>query len=243
MVLLTFMLAVAFASIHLLVGKLTFLSRVPRSRWLSAAGGVAVAYVFLHVLPELGSHQQALAESLDIRLSVAETLVYATSLVGLAVFYGLERVAITSRQRVRLEGGQNVITAEIFWLHIAALSFYNLLIGYLLLHQESNGWSLGAYFVAVSLHFITSDFGLREDEKVRYDKKGRWALAAAVLAGWALGVNATLPNVFVGFFFALLAGGLILNVLKEELPESRRSRFGAFVAGLIGYAALNLAIS
>lgn len=242
MVQITFLLALAFASIHLFVGKLTLSSRVPRSRWLSAAGGVAVAYVFLHVLPELGAHQQALAEALNIGMGVAKTLVYASSLVGLAVFYGLERAATASRQRVGVERDHDLIEAEIFWLHIAAFGFYNMLIGYLLLHQHSDGWSLGAYFVAVSVHFITSDFALREDQRVRYDAKGRWALAAAVLAGWALGVKATLPDAFVGFFFALLAGGLILNVLKEELPESRRSRFGAFVAGLIGYAGVDLAI-
>ena len=54
--------AVAFALIHLFIGKLTFLNALPRSRWLSFAGGVAVAYVFLHILPELSGHQETFAE-------------------------------------------------------------------------------------------------------------------------------------------------------------------------------------
>jgi len=33
---------------------------VPRSRWLSAAGGVSVAYVFMHLLPELAEGQAAI---------------------------------------------------------------------------------------------------------------------------------------------------------------------------------------
>ncbi len=37
---------------------------------------------------------------------------------------------------------------------------------------------------------------------------------------------------------AFLAGGVVLNVLKEELPERRRSRFSAFVFGAAGYALL-----
>ena len=41
--------------------------------------------------------------------------------------------------------------------------------------------------------------------------------------------------------FALLAGGIILNVLKEELPEERKSRFWAFALGAGTYAALLLA--
>jgi hypothetical protein len=30
----------------------------------------------------------------------------------------------------------------------------------------------------------------------------------------------------------------VLNVLKEELPDERESRFSAFVVGAVGYAAL-----
>lgn len=43
--------ALALALVHLLVGKLPFIDAVPRSRWLSIAGGVSVAYVFVHILP------------------------------------------------------------------------------------------------------------------------------------------------------------------------------------------------
>ncbi len=41
---------------------------------------------------------------------------------------------------------------------------------------------------------------------------------------------------------ALLGGGIILNVLKEELPEQRESRFWAFALGGLGYAALLLTL-
>jgi hypothetical protein len=36
---------------------------------------------------------------------------------------------------------------------------------------------------------------------------------------------------------------MVLNVLKEELPEDRDSRFAAFAVGAGGYAALLLAAS
>ena len=38
--------------------------------------------------------------------------------------------------------------------------------------------------------------------------------------------------------FALLAGGVVLNVMKEELPEERKSRFGAFLLGVVLYGGL-----
>ncbi|HEX8617483.1 MAG TPA: hypothetical protein VF911_07850, partial [Thermoanaerobaculia bacterium] len=49
--------AVALAIVHMTAGGLTFLGAIPRSRWLSGAGGVSVAYVFLHLLPELAERR------------------------------------------------------------------------------------------------------------------------------------------------------------------------------------------
>jgi hypothetical protein len=45
-------------------------------------------------------------------------------------------------------------------------------------------------------------------------------------------------DVAVDVLFAFLAGGVILNVLKEELPEERQSRYLPFAAGAAVYAAL-----
>ena len=45
----------------------------------------------------------------------------------------------------------------------------------------------------------------------------------------------------VSALFAFLAGGTILNVLKEELPERRHGHFSAFVLGAGIYAAVLLA--
>lgn len=41
---------------------------------------------------------------------------------------------------------------------------------------------------------------------------------------------------------AFLSGGVILNVLKEELPEERASRFWAFALGGVAYAVILLAL-
>ncbi|HSG41183.1 MAG TPA: hypothetical protein VLE27_16205, partial [Thermoanaerobaculia bacterium] len=56
-------LALAMALIHLFAGKLRFLNATPRSIWLSMSGGAAVAYVFLHLLPELAAGQANLEEA------------------------------------------------------------------------------------------------------------------------------------------------------------------------------------
>lgn len=45
-------------------------------------------------------------------------------------------------------------------------------------------------------------------------------------------------EVAVGLLFVLLAGGVILDVLKEGLREERRSRFWAFALGAFAYASI-----
>lgn len=86
---------------HLFAGKLRFLEGTPRSIWLSMAGGVSVAYVFMHLLPELAEGQEVLAEALEESLFFLESHAYLVALLGLATFYGLERVASRSRSRGR----------------------------------------------------------------------------------------------------------------------------------------------
>ena len=45
--------ALCLALIHLGASRFPLATAEPRSRWLSLAGGASVAYVFVHILPEL----------------------------------------------------------------------------------------------------------------------------------------------------------------------------------------------
>ncbi|MEX2536095.1 MAG: hypothetical protein WD273_10925 [Trueperaceae bacterium] len=238
MIMATLLGALLLSSVHLFGERLTFLRAIPRSRWLSAAGGVSVGYVFVHLLPELGEHQETLERSLS--LGFLEHHVYIAALVGLVLFYGLERMVREERPRGS-KGG--VHRAGVFWLHVTSFALYNGLIGYLLVHRETEGVrGLFLFVAALSLHFVVNDHGLRQEHRQAYHRFARWLLAAVVLAGWALAVVTRIDESFLAVLFALLAGGIVLNVLKEELPEERRSRFWAFAVGAAGYTALLLLI-
>lgn len=238
--LLSLLLVAALAAVHLFSGRMRFLSASPRSRWLSAAGGVSVAYVFVHLLPDLAEEQETVREAVGEGFSFIEYHVYLVAMVGLVAFYGLERAAKLSRRRGRATG--DAAGPGVFWLHVGSFGLYNALIGYLLLHREEPGlWSLVLFAFAMGVHFVVNDFGLREDHKGAYDRAGRWVLAAAVLAGWAVGLLSEISEAALAVLFAFLAGGVVMNVLKEELPEERESRFWAFALGAALYAAVLLA--
>lgn len=240
----TAVIALLFALVHVLGPRLSFLRTVPRSVWLSAAGGVSVAYVFVHLLPELAVHQRDFAEAGGEggAWSGIERHVYVLALAGLATFYGLDRLARRSARDCAHTSGRVRPSRAVFWIHLCAFAIYNVLIGYLLLHrEESDVRGLAIYASAMGLHFVVNDQGLREQHGEAYDRRGRWLLAAAPLAGWAVGLAWVVSARALGALFALLAGGVVLNVMKEELPEDRDSRFSAFALGAAGYAALLLA--
>ncbi len=241
LVLFSGLLAAGLAIVHLFSGKLRFLDVLPRSRWLSAAGGISVAYVFVHLLPDLAEEQETIREATGEAFNFLEYHVYLVALLGLAAFYGLDRAAKASRRRKRSVGKEDAAGAGVFWLHVASFAVYNALIGYLLLHREEPGFrSLILFAFALGVHFVVNDYGLREDHKGLYHRIGRWMLAVAILVGWVVGLFFEVSEAAIAVLFAFLAGGIVLNVLKEEIPEERQSSFGAFAVGVAAYAAVLL---
>ncbi|RFU64219.1 hypothetical protein [Bacillus sp. V59.32b] len=230
---LSFLFAVGLTIVHLSSRYMKSFSSMPRKKLLSVAGGISVAYVFVHILPELHKHQEELNDSGNA-LKFFENHVYVISMLGLAVFYGLEIMVRKSRKRkdVGTEAG-------IFWIHILVFCLYNALIGYLLIRGGGKDFTdLFLYFFALSVHFISNDHGLRKSHEQIYDQYGRWLLSVSVLVGWGIGAIMAINEQTIGLLFAFLAGSIVLNVLKEELPEERESNYWAFCSGLLIYTVL-----
>jgi hypothetical protein len=221
--------ALALALVHWFAGNLRFLHVVPRSRWLSVAGGVSVAYAAVHLLPELEEHRRVLA-------GTVQRGAYLLTLAGILTFYGLEKLA---RGKSDTGGGT---TSAVFWLHIGSFAVYNALIGYALTSEERELGSLLLFVFALGLHFVVNDYGLRQHHRELYLRRGRWIISAAVFLGWLIGALAAIPAAATAVVVGFLAGGILLNTFKEELPEERESRFWWFVLGAAVYAAVLLAV-
>lgn len=241
--------ALALGTVHLYAARLRFLTLVPRSRWLSAAGGISVAYVFVHLLPELADGQAAVegegggeegeAAARGPLLEFLEHHVYLVALVGLAVFYGVEKHSLASRRRNQEQRGEDRTTDDAFWLSITSFAIYNAVIGYLLLRGDLEDITqLVLYALALGVHFVVNDFALAEHHRDAYRRFARWMLALAVLAGWLVGIASDVSERVIALVIAFIAGGVILNVLKEELPGERLAQFWPFAAGALAYTAL-----
>jgi len=210
-----------------------------RRRWISAAAGVSVAYVFVDVLPELAAQNRAIVEAAgEEPLLFAEQRIYILALLSFVVLYGLDHLVLASRETRRsvVETGRR---DGAYWLHVLGFAAYSALIGYLLVERAERGTAmLMVYTAAMAMHFLIVNHSLAEEHGHAYRRGGHWLLAAAVIAGWLGGTLAPLSEVAFARLFAVLAGGIVITSLRSELPEDRAGRFWPFVAGAVAFAAL-----
>jgi hypothetical protein len=229
-------------TLHLLAPRIRRFPLVPEHRTASFAGGIAVSYVFLHLLPELAEGHSRLRELFGEEAApspVVELGIFVVALTGFLLFYGLERAA----QRARGRGGD---AGAVFWVHLGSYALYNAVITYTLSSTYRTGILFAVLFTAaMALHFVLSDRGLEEHYGSRFNRQlPRLVLAGALLAGWLLAaVAAPTRSVTVAVLTAFLAGSVLLNVFKEEVPEGRRSSFAWFLVGSGLYAALLTAVT
>ena len=230
------------ASVHLWSGQLRFLDAKPRSPWLSVAGGASLAYVFVRIFPELAEKQPAIEEVAPTVgfLGFLEHHIYLVALGGFLFFYGLERFvqAIPAGDSPR----DRPIRVK-FWLHIGSFAAYNALVGYTIVHRLNQ--SIGVLVlicIAMGLHFIVNDHGLRHIHQQSYRRIGRWILVGSIILGWALGIGTEVSEALDAVWFALIAGSTIINTIKEELPTERESQFWPLFWGATAYTILLLLI-
>ena len=209
-----------------------------RRRFISAAAGISVAYVFIDVLPELELQRQAVVKAAEgTELLFAEQRIYVLALLSFVVFYGLEHMVLVNRdlRRERVASGE---ADAVYRLQFAGFALYSALIGYLVVERAERGaLALLAYTVAMAVHFLIVDHSLDEEHGRSYGRRGRWLLAASVFAGWLIGVTAPLSEVVVARLFAVLAGGVVMTSLRAELPDDRQGRFWPFCLGAVIFAA------
>jgi hypothetical protein len=223
---LTVALILAFA--HIVVSRMRFLEGPRGHLWQSMAGGAAVSYVIVYVLPSLESNRAILEETARIPFFARER-VYILCLLGFLVYYGIRRLAT---QPGFGKSGRN-------WAMLAGFSVYSAIIGYLV--GEQKGLDFGFLFLialAMSLHFIGTDHEFRRFDQPFFDRYMRWSFAVSVLAGWAMGAVHLFGHSSIAAWKAFLSGAIIINTMWEEVPDDKHGRFWPFVAGAVGFAVI-----
>lgn len=237
-ILVTGIAALLFAFTFLVGGKERVLRAVVRDKrsLISFGGGMAAAYVFVHVMPELHSARSSFAQSVSVPLRFEGMVIYFLALIGFLMFYGLDHL----RRLVR-ETDQAQSTGKAFWLHIGGFAAYVWLMSYLLMHQPDGTLvSIVLYAVAITLHLLGVAHALHDEHGAKYERTGRFVLAGMAVAGWGAGMLITLPEYIATLLVAFVSGAIIMNSLIMELPSEKDGRFLPFMTGGIVYGLILL---
>ena len=236
--------AVLFAVIFL------FGAKIPQPNWiqrhhrkaLSFGAGVSVAYVFIHLLPELETAREVFVRITEHRnLPFPEHRVYFAAMIGFMSFYGLEHMVAWSRKSGKDKSEKTKAARPVFWLHIGGFGIYVWLVSYLMVRSLEEGTvPLAFYAIAMAFHFLLLEHSLRNEHASSFDRTGKYVIALASLAGWAIGMAMDLPKTMVITLLGFISGAIIMNTLIMELPREKEGRFWPFAIGAILYTAILL---
>lgn len=215
--------------VHIFAGWVSFAKNVWHSRFLSMSAGVSVAYVFIELMPKLGISETTLqAISTDI-IPLKERHVYLVSFFGFLFFYAAHRISST---------GSFVQSDLAFFLNMVSYVLLNFLVGYEIVDiHDPFIKPLYLFTFALALHYFITDHSLRLKHPFIYHDIGRYILCIALFAGFIAGILTEIPQNYIIYGVAFVAGGMILNVLSFELPnEEKETGFLSFAIGGIFYS-------
>src|SRR5271155_452441 len=152
--------ALVLALAFLVGGRFHPFQRLIRDRaWLlSLGGGVSIAYVFVHMMPEMASAREAYASSATVPVPFRGIFVYFVSMIGFMVYYGLDRL----RSRVRTRKAQAGDDLD-YRIHVGGFAVYVWMIAYILVNRlDKAPIFITLYTFAMVAHFLTIDNSLRE---------------------------------------------------------------------------------
>jgi hypothetical protein len=226
---------IALAGSLVLAGAHAFmpaLERVSRRHSVSLAsfgGGAGLAYVFLYLLFELAKDgARKIHAVLPVGPEPLETLLILLLAAVTAIYLLQMRLLKSPTGEYRGFAG--------FFLT------YNLLAGAGLVEEARWGaFNLAVYALALGLHLAFNERLLLDLCPGTHGWRWRGALAGAPVFGCALAAALPLPEALLYGALTVIAGGTIINVIHRELPDPVRLRPAAFLAGVVGYAALIMA--
>ena len=207
----TAVFAISMAVVHIVAPRIRQRLQSHEAIVASFGGGMAAAYVFVHLLPELDKGHALLGR-----------MIFVLSLVSFVVYYGL---SMTMQSRI-VHQPPGARDPSFFAVKLAQVWIYNWLIIYgTPASAAESGWHCIGLIIAMALHLAHSDYELGMQYTQPFDSWGRFLLATAPLVGWISVVldqktNETINDILV----ALLAGVMLYAVFRERRSPSTASR-------------------
>lgn len=229
--LIAFISVLILTSVHFFAGRMQFVNTLLHGRFLSVGGGIAIAYVFVDLLPNLSESDKIIQQLLEGIFPYFERHVYVLALCGFLLFF------LTSRSKTFM--WEN--TAR--WLSLGSYALFNFLIGYAVAFKDDPSIQpLALFTFAMALHYFTNDYALIKEDAIAFRNYGKWILIVSLILGWVTGNLFVISDAAIALVNAFIAGGVILNVTRHELPADNPNSTSSFLLGSFFYTAILLAI-
>ena len=222
---------IVFSLVHLFAEKARWLEEATHGALLSAGGGVAIAYVFVDLLPKLSEKDVLIRNQWGEAIPYVEHHAYIMALAGFLLFFGIERSKTLLKDKLS------------FPISLLSYSLFNFLVGYAVVDKnDPEVQPLLLFTIAMALHYFVNDFTLSEKYGEKYQKEGRWILVLSLFLGWFTGFMITLSAPAIALVGAFIGGGVIMNVTRHELPKNTPHSFAAFCLSAILYTVILLSV-
>lgn len=219
---------ILFSLVHIFAVKTRKLPRHVQGTLLSTGGGVAIAYVFVDLLPKLAKSESVLQ---NVFLPYFERHVYILALAGFLLFFFVDQSRQVFKEKTR------------FWFSLSSYALFNFFVGYAVCDKNNPEVKpLVLFTFAMALHYFVNDFSINKEHPHAYDNRARWILIGSLFLGWCVASLYSLMPAGVALISAFIGGGVIMNVTRHELPKTNPHSLKAFMLAAVLYALLLLTI-
>ena len=208
-----------------------------RESLLNVSAGIAVAYAFVDVFPQL-ARKQVVFDGISSNSVFAYLYhhLYVVALLGFVVYVAVHAL-LSADVRDRRHDASH-------WLMSVLLSLYSFLLGYILADQPVHRQEPALLFgLAMAAHMLGLTHQHRDYDPQRYDRVIRYLLMISVVIGWLWGIVDDLSARTYGLWFAFIAGCIVATGTFGDLPRVSTTRaLPAFALGTAAYTVLLLLV-
>lgn len=229
-------LASVIIAVHILAPVFAKVSAANQDRLASLGGGVAVAYVFVQLLPELAAGGDTLSDTAINDYAptpLVEAGLFLVALVGAILFYSIDVIS-TERSTLRV---------DLYWVHLSAFGAISAIYAYTMPFLLTTGVGYALLFtVAIGAHVLLGDRTLARAHPLLFRHEDRWVGIVGVVLGFSAAL--VLPpasDLVLASATAVLGGGLLITTFREELPQASKARLVWFLVGALVMTALLIA--
>jgi hypothetical protein len=212
------------AAVPALSGRFKFATRIGNP-FLDLLAGIAVAYVFVDVLPHLAAKQGRIELSALESFAPGGFVIYLIALAGFCFYLTAELVLTESRNNPRQAYFEVLGEPWPAWFLAFSIWIYSVFVGYMFTEQTGGGYEpLVIIACAMAAHFIGLHHIFYSRNPTMYGTKFRILYSGGPLMGCFLGLVTQPPYTVLACGFAWMAGGLVSSAMSQELPRVKNRR-------------------